>query len=140
MSQATSFNPFWPWQCKGMEETGRTSANEAEHCNGYVGSHPMQSDDLIVRPNTGVAVNGRSHVSSSSTAAQAAESATAGAPGQAERRVGSAALQQACSSEELVGIRACFQLVDLGRQLYVWAGLESGAMGCMCLASPPAGD
>ena len=46
-------------------------------------------------------------------------------------------LQQRCFTEELVGTRACFQLVDLGRQIYVWAGTDSGAMGCMCLASPP---
>ena len=46
-------------------------------------------------------------------------------------------MQQKCFTEELVGTRACFQLVDLGRQIYIWAGADSGAMGCMCLASPP---
>ena len=46
-------------------------------------------------------------------------------------------MQQRCFTEELVGVKACFQLTDLGRQIYVWAGTDSGAMGCMCLASPP---
>ena len=52
-------------------------------------------------------------------------------------RASDQAMQQACFNEELAGIRVCFQLVDLGRQVYLWAGLESGVMGCMCLASPP---
>ena len=46
-------------------------------------------------------------------------------------------MQQRCFTEELAGVKACFQLADLGRQIYVWAGTDSGAMGCMCLASPP---
>lgn len=52
-------------------------------------------------------------------------------------RASDQAMRQACFNEELAGIRVCFQLVDLGRQVYLWAGLESGAMGCMCLASSP---
>ena len=64
-------------------------------------------------------------------------------PGSAMQPAGSGALQahgpmqQRCFTEELAGVKACFQLVDLGRQIYIWAGTNSGAMGCMCLASPP---
>ena len=120
-------------------ESGQSAVSEAADCNGHVSTQPMQANGGLPRTDQAATVDADTHSSSSRRAAQGAELAATSAPDQAARQADSSALQQACFSEELVGIRVCFQLVDLGRQLYVWAGLEGGAMGCMCLVSPPAG-
>ena len=122
----------------GME-FGQSIVNEAADCNGHASTQPMQANGGLPRTDQTATVDADAHASGDSRAAWGAESAGSGAPDQAARQADSSALQQNCFSEDLVGIRVCFQLVDLGRQLYVWAGLEGGAMGCMCLASPPAG-
>ncbi len=123
-----------------MENLGHDVVSDGEHCNGHVSSHPMQGNRGLTGADHANIVDDYPHITGSSRAAQAAHPDASGMLDQAARQADSSALQQACFSEELVGIRVCFQLVDLGRQLYVWAGLESGALGCMCLASPPAGD
>ena len=122
-----------------MDNPGQSVATEASQCNGHVSTPPMQGNGRLPRTDHVATVYENTHNSTSTRAAQGADSAAIGAPDQVARQEDSSALQQTCFSEELVGIRVCFQLVDLGRQLYVWAGLEGGAMGCMCLASPPAG-
>ena len=121
-----------------MENTGHDSVSNAAFCNGY-GSHSTQGNGGTIGAGQANTVDGDMHISGSRRAAQA-DSAAGGRSDQAARQADSPALQQACFSEELVGIRVCFQVVDLGCQLYVWAGLEGGVMGCMCLASPPTGE
>lgn len=45
-------------------------------------------------------------------------------------------MQQHRVSEQLLDVVVHFQIVDLGRQLYVWVGTDEARMGAMCLASP----
>ena len=126
------------WHYREMADR-RDVAYDAAYCNGHVSASPPQGSAWPAGDNQSVTADEHMH-NSTNTAVQAAVSAAAGsAPDRVALQADSSALQQACFSEELVGIRVCFQLVDLGRQLYVWAGSEGGAMGCMCLASPPAG-
>ena len=47
-------------------------------------------------------------------------------------------MQQHCFSEDILDTTVHFQVLDLGRQLYVWAGTSDARMGPLCLASPPA--
>lgn len=110
-----------------MEAQEDNSIHEATHLNGSMRtthengrvSSAEYTDEL--------------NIDSSLTAMRADNSASSSILEQQQR----GSMQQSTFSEELVGIRVCFQLVDLGRQLYIWAGLENGAMGCMCLAAPP---
>jgi hypothetical protein len=44
-----------------------------------------------------------------------------------------------CFSEEILDTQVHFQVIDLGRQLYVWAGTGEARMGALCLAAAPAG-
>ena len=48
----------------------------------------------------------------------------------------SAAAMQHCVSEQVLDASVHFQIVDLGRQLYVWVGTGDARMGSMCVASP----
>ena len=121
-----------------MESPGGSGSLEGVHCNGHASGHSMLGNGYSRIAEQAAPVNEGTH--SSSREAQIADTAASGPPDQAARQADTSVLQQTCFSEELVGIRVCFQLVDLGRQLYVWAGLENGAQGCMCLASPPTGD
>lgn len=126
------------WHYREMADQHNV-ASDAPECNGHVSANPTQGSARPAGRNQTITANEDMHDSGNNIAVQAADSAASGTPDQASHQADSSALQQACFSEDLVGIRVCFQLVDLGRQLYVWAGLEGGAMGCMCLASPPAG-
>ncbi|EIE23820.1 hypothetical protein COCSUDRAFT_83695 [Coccomyxa subellipsoidea C-169] len=47
-----------------------------------------------------------------------------------------AALMQHCFSEELLDSTVHFQVMDLGRQLYIWVGTSAAQMGSLCFASP----
>ena len=109
------------------------SSAGAAHANGF--SIPQQARE------NGLASSSEPSNAQTSTAEYSTSSSgrvlTMQAAHAASVRASDQAMQQACFNEELAGIRVCFQLVDLGRQVYLWAGLESGAMGCMCLASPP---
>jgi hypothetical protein len=49
------------------------------------------------------------------------------------------ALTQHCFSDEAHDTALHFQVVDLGRQLYVWVGGAGGALGSLTLAAAPAG-
>ncbi len=43
---------------------------------------------------------------------------------------------QHCFSEELLDSTVHFQVMDLGRQLYIWVGTSAAQMGSLCFASP----
>ena len=60
--------------------------------------------------------------------------------GQQDRTAGGGAgdVQLHCFSEDILDTAVHFQVLDLGRQLYVWAGTGEARMGPLCLASPPA--
>ena len=43
---------------------------------------------------------------------------------------------QHCFSEEILDSAVHFQVMDLGRQLYIWVGTSAAQMGSLCFASP----
>lgn len=65
------------------------------------------------------------------TQAAPASSAAAAAAG-----VGGAAGMQHCFSEEILDSAVHFQVMDLGRQLYICVGTSAAQMGSLCFASP----
>lgn len=72
-------------------------------------------------------------------AAASAPGRTAAAPG-ASPAAPQFALTQHSFSDEAHDTALHFQVVDLGRQLYVWVGGAGGTMGSLTLAAAPAGD
>lgn len=64
------------------------------------------------------------------TQAAPASSAAAAAAG-----VGGAGMHH-CFSEEILDSAVHFQVMDLGRQLYIWVGTSAAQMGSLCFASP----
>jgi len=80
------------------------------------GQQPLAAQQIVV--------NGSALEQSSAAAAAAAETAA------------STGAVQHCFSEEILDVTVHFQVMDLGRQLYVWVGTGEAKMGSMCFASP----
>ena len=127
MQQANGPPDSTPQQARQPAQHAASSAHAAPSAPHQAGRAPPQADSAVQ------AANG--FMSGAARPAHQAGSAVQPAGSGASQAHGP--MQQRCFTEELAGVKACFQLVDLGRQIYVWAGTNSGAMGCMCLASPP---
>ncbi|CAK0783129.1 hypothetical protein CVIRNUC_006325 [Coccomyxa viridis] len=127
MQQANGPPDSTPQQARQPAQHAASSAHAAPSAPHQAGRAPPQADSAVQ------AANG--FMSGAARPAHQAGSAVQPAGSGALQTQGP--MQQRCFTEELAGVKACFQLVDLGRQIYVWAGTSSGAMGCMCLASPP---
>lgn len=52
-----------------------------------------------------------------------------------QTRESSTAVQQ--FAEEIADVKVYFQIIELGRQLFIWVGTDAARMGSVCLASAP---
>ena len=127
MQQANGPPDSTPQQARQPAQHGDSSAHATPGTEYPLGRSPPQAVSAVQTAN-GFMPGAASAAYQAGSAVQPAGSGSLQTQGP---------MQQRCFTEELAGVKACFQLVDLGRQIYVWAGTNSGAMGCMCLASPP---